>query len=548
MAHINLISVADRKDPEGRITKFSFAFPVILRELEKTSHTFEVHDTHLHKIELGELLDLVETMESRIFGISGWAHNYLDIKYLAERIKKTHKDAIVIVGGIIAENYKVVLEKTDVDIVSTGTEGEYILPKLLDCIDEDETKLSEIPGIAMRDPDTGKIRNNPYESLMNKKTFQDQHWPAYEYFNDEIAGYVDHLNTMTDVPIKAFPILTARGCPFACTYCGHLYGSRFLRKTWDRWFDHIEYLIDNHNVPGFYNQDTNMFLTIQDVDAYCEVYRERGSTFEICAEIRPTFGDYDTFKKMVDNGIKVALFGFESGSEKMLTNMKRPMQKMKETRERLKEALRAGMVIYGNFVIGTPGENRKTLRETRRFMVEIAGWAHTQKKEFEKVGKIGTSGYGWTIFLPSPSSELYDLALRDGLIPDEEQYLISLCDEENFGFAKGGKFKVALAQVAKHNVNMSEFTSKQALVSYAHYTLAMARLESKLSIRDFGLENLRNIATLTAQSLGHLVKHYSIVTLDVVRGKEGYSMKSDSLDSGHYMRKKQLRNMAEEVK
>jgi hypothetical protein len=51
MARINLISVADRKDPEGRITKFSFAFPVILRQLEETTHSFDIYDTPTRRIE-----------------------------------------------------------------------------------------------------------------------------------------------------------------------------------------------------------------------------------------------------------------------------------------------------------------------------------------------------------------------------------------------------------------------------------------------------------------------------------------------------------------
>jgi len=514
MTHIHLIGIAEPKDPQGRITKFPYAYPVILSSLRNTAHSFDVLDTHMHKLEFEELMDQVGRLEGRIFGISGWSHHYPQIKALAERIREHRKDAVIVVGGVIAGNDKVLMANTEVDIVATGAEGEYILPNLLDCLEADETALADVAGITFKDRARGEVVCNDYRSIMTKQEFQAQEWPDYEYFDDQIHELVEYLGTMHDVPVKGFPLLQARGCPFACTYCGHLYGSKFLRKEWDTWFDQVEYLEERYKAPGFYNFDTNMFLRPDDIDSYCETYKQRGSKFKICAELRPTFGDYDMYQRLYEHGVSVSLFGFESGSEKMLRNMKRPMQKMDTTRARLKEAMASDMVVWGNFVFGTPGENRKTLGETRRFMVQISKWAWAQKKRMALKDLLGTSGYGWTIFLPSPTSELYDLALKDGVIPDEEAYLESLGDEQNMEIPKGSKVKIALAMAATHDVNMSEFTSKEALVSYVHFTLSLAKFLA-------GFPRPSQYIHLFSAAR-YLIDHWAIQVIDWMFGREGY--------------------------
>ncbi len=514
MTHIHLIGIAEPKDPEGRITKFPYAYPVIMGGLRKTSHTFDLVDTHMHKLDFDEIMDRVDRLEGRVFGISGWSHHYPHIKALAEQIRARRKDAVIVVGGVIAGNDDVLMANTEVDIVATGAEGEHILPQLLDCIEQDETALHEVQGITFRDRKRDRVVRNDYRSLMSKSEFQIQERPDFEFFDDQLHELVHYLNSMTDVPVKGFPLLLSRGCPFACTYCGHLYGSKFLRREWDGWFDEVEYLIDRYKAPGFYNFDTNMFLRPDDVDSYCETYKARGSDFEICAELRPTFGDQEMYQRLYEHGVTVSLFGFETGSEKMLVNMKRPMQKMRETRDRIHDALQSDMVIWGNFVFGTPGENRKTMDETRKFMTQISKWAYKQKQRLAKKGKLGTSGFGWTIFLPSPTSELYDLAVREGVIANEEAYLNSLGGEENMEVPAGSKIKIALAMAATHDVNMSEFTSKDAMVSYVHFTLNMARFLA-------GFPRPSQFHYLFP-AIQHYVRHWMIQVRDLVQGREGY--------------------------
>ncbi len=521
MAHIDLIGLAEAKSHDGKIWKLPYAFPVIVSQLRMTEHTFNVIDTHLHKRTLEEVIDYVKASKSHIFGISGWSHHYLYVKMLSRAIRESKPSAFIIVGGIIAGNYRVLLDKTDVDIVSIGAEGELILPEILSALDSDdiEASLRQVDGISFKRRSDSEIIVTGQRKTMSKEEYAAYPMPAYDYFDEQISEMVSNINARTDVTVNAFPVLTARGCPFKCTFCGHLYGQKFLRKKWDDFFAELKYLIDRYGAQGFFNYDTNMFLTEAEVDEYCKRYKDGGYTFKVCAEMRTNFGNKEMFSKMRECGILVALLGYESGSQYMLKRMKKGfnVDRMKQV---IKDAADAGLMLHGNFIFGTPGENRTTIMETVDFMIYLESVIAKQKKDMAKDGVVCTSSYGCGVLIPSPTSELYDAAIQNGLIVDEEKYLMSLCDDENLKLSKGSSFRIKLVDIGG-DVNMSEFTSKEALKSFVAFATSFVKLYS-IKFNYNGLEFYSKYLRLFVKVSFLLTKHLTISFLDILAGKKGY--------------------------
>lgn len=472
MAHIHLISVAEIKSPDNKIWRFPYAFPIIISALRKTVHSFEVTDTHLHKLTSAQLIDKVRTADAEVYGISAWSHNYALVKRLAAEIRRTHPAALIICGGVISGNYQLLLEKTAVDIVVTAAEGQAVLPEILDVVDTGTLResLPEIPGLAFRGQNGGVVHTDS-KAVMTNAQFQEEDFPAYDYFEKELIELTANLNARNDMPVKGFPLLTMRGCPFSCTFCGHIYGKTHLRKKWDRFFEEIDFLISRYEISGFFSFDTNMFLNAKDVDEYCRIYESRGYSFDMVAELRTTFGDVEMFRKLRRCGVKVVLFGFESGSQYLLDRMKKGFN-VEQMKQILSAAADAGIIINGNFIYGTPGENKKTIHETREFMLFLEELKIRQDREFSRSGIPFSSGYGWTILTPSPSSELYGLAISRGLIPDVEPYLLALGDEAAMEVVEGKAFKPKLAHIGG-DVNMSEFPSKDSMILYVKYVFEL---------------------------------------------------------------------------
>jgi len=527
MAHIQLVGMAERMDPGGAITKFPYAFPIIISQLRKTAHSFDLVDTHLHRLTDEELFDQVPKADANIFGISAWSHNYLQVKELTSRIRKVRPDATIVVGGIISGHAEALLKHTDTDMVCTSAEGEFVMPAVLDALDSDPSAMRDVPGLVIKDHQSGTFIHTPDRRFMTLKEFQKHDLPAYDYFDEQLQELTDRLNARTDVPVPGFPLLTMRGCPFKCTFCGHLYGHRMLKKRWGLFFDEVEYLVDRYGAKGFFCMDTNFLLNERDAISYCDQYEKRGASFGVVGGLRMTFGNPDLYERLYRCGLKVANYGLETGSQRMLNLMRKGTDSAKMY-EIIDQTLNTDMLIHGNFIFGTPGENAKTVRETRKFMLFINKKIHEQKKRHEKSGVLNTAGYGWTILVPSPTSDLYGLAQKKGEITDEEKYLESLCDESFFKLLKGSLNKISLAQEAGR-VNLSEFSSRKALIHYVKYNWSLVEFLSTLfDFKEF-TGNLPKAWKSGVTAVKHLAGYGWACLSDFLHGRKGVFLGKDDL-------------------
>jgi radical SAM superfamily enzyme YgiQ (UPF0313 family) len=127
--------------------------------------------------------------------------------------------------------------------------------------------------------------------------------------------------------------------------------------------------------------------------------------------------------EMADAGCVLIGYGIESGSQKMLDVMKKGV-----TVEQAKEAIKLTKKYLGwadcSFIVGTPGETKETIQETINFC-----------KEVDLAPEV--------IFFatPYPGTELYRIALGQGKINDEEEYIL------NFG-EQGEKIRVNFSELS----------------------------------------------------------------------------------------------------
>jgi radical SAM superfamily enzyme YgiQ (UPF0313 family) len=77
-----------------------------------------------------------------------------------------------------------------------------------------------------------------------------------------------------------------------------------------------------------------------------------------------------TLKVLKDNGLRLLLVGYESGSQAILNNVKKGVR-LDRARQFTRDAKALGITIHGTFIMGLPGETRETIEETIRFAQEI---------------------------------------------------------------------------------------------------------------------------------------------------------------------------------
>lgn len=477
MAHVQLIGVVEPKCEDGRTWRFPYGIALVATALSATRHTFNVIDTHLHGKTRDDILRFVETCPAKIYGISAYSDGYHFTKILAQTIRRHHPDAVIIIGGLLARSDEALFDHTCIDIAVTAADGHLVLPRICDALDAG-TPLDGIQGLTFRSPLGKTVRTTPLP-VLSRAAFRQTDDNPYPLFESEVRGIVNSVNGRDDWPVKGFPLLLSRGCPYECTFCGHMHGRVALRHSWETFFDRAQYLVEKFGAQGFYCYDAVFFYNEKDTEEYCEIYARRGCTFSLVIDLRPTFGTPELYAKLAKHGIRVILYGWESGSNDIL-GVIRKKTGINKILASARAAADAGIIIYGNFLFGMPGERPETVRDTRLLMSELEKIFDDQREDFRRrqTAFPSTAGYNFSILMALPTSEVFERIMAMNLIKDSDAYLTALDRDVNT--------YTNLHDRNRHqgaDINLSLFSSRQALIRYVRYSINLAKLKALLSRR-----------------------------------------------------------------
>ena len=392
---------------------FPWGFATVARFLEDDGHEIMVLDVYAKDLVRVEVEDYLEQQSFECACITGFASmNYLYVLWLAEEIKKRYSVPVV-VGGLLADHhFDLLLSKGTIDICVIG-EGELTAVDLFRNIGN----LSAVKGIAYRHEGTVKV-NEPRSSHI--KDLDTLPMPNFDLWDMEcytrVEMYVHDPSTMYEAfggpvqldleelrPNMAF--LAGRGCPYKCKFCSRSYD--YLRlKSVARIIDEIKYLRERYQLKSVSFADELLLVNKKRTLEFCREIKKLGLFWD--GQGRVNLVDKETMLAMVDANCLSLGLGLESGSNKMLKDMNKGITR-RQSLEVLKEAKEVGLHLKIQLMGGYPGETKETLAETVSLLKEA-----------------GLPPRRLTWCTPLPGSELYEEAKRQGLIEDEEAYIIKL--------------------------------------------------------------------------------------------------------------------------
>jgi hopanoid biosynthesis associated radical SAM protein HpnJ len=272
------------------------------------------------------------------------------------------------------------------------------------CLEVSEGKpLGEIAGLCYRGPDGRPIRTAARAPIEDMDALP---WVAPVYqrnltIENYFIGYLKH-------PYVSF--YTGRGCKSRCTFClwpqtvgGHRYRVRSPANV----IEEVAWI--QKNMPQvreiFFDDDTFTDL-LPRAEEIARGLGKLGVTWSCNAKANVP---YDTLKIMRDNGLRLLLVGYETGSDQILRNIKKGMR-TDFARRFTRDCRELGITIHGTFILGLPGETRETIEQTIRFAKEIN--PHTIQV---------------SLAAPYPGTELYRDAVANGWLsnPDPSQLVDS---------------------------------------------------------------------------------------------------------------------------
>jgi hopanoid biosynthesis associated radical SAM protein HpnJ len=223
--------------------------------------------------------------------------------------------------------------------------------------------LAEIDGISHKV--NGKVVHN-----RDRATIEDMDklpWVVDVYqrdlvIEDYFIGYLQH---------PYVSLYTGRGCKSRCTFClwpqtigGHRYRTRSPGNVVAEIAHAKKYF---PQVKEFFFDDDTFTDDLPRAEEIAKGLGKLGVTWSCNAKANVP---YESLKVMKENGLRLLLVGFETGSQQILLNIKKGMH-VDMARRFMADCHKLGVVVHGTFIMGLPGETHETIEETIRFAKEI---------------------------------------------------------------------------------------------------------------------------------------------------------------------------------
>jgi len=350
--------------------------------------------------------------DSDIYGIECFTPSVVNVKAIVAICKDLNPDAITIVGGPHASAIpQHTLEYTGSDSVLAG-EGE-----------------QSFVDFALRLKDTGK-----YEKIVHGIQIKD-----LDSLPIPARDLVDHDSyTATLFNKKTSAIITARGCPYSCAFCDNkgVFGGGVRFRNPKKVLSEVNELKEKYGYDSFFVYDDIFAINEKRLDQILPGFKEMGMQF-IC-DGRVNIINLDMLKKLRDGGCVKIAYGIETGSQKIL-NLMNKQTTVQQCIDAIKAAKDAGIFTKCYFIYGLPGEDERSVDETKKLIEEAnpdqanlytfipypgsAIWNSPEKygieifnKDFGNYFMISTDGTGGINYRIDGLSERKYIELRDDLM------------------------------------------------------------------------------------------------------------------------------------
>ncbi|MBX5327665.1 MAG: B12-binding domain-containing radical SAM protein [Candidatus Bathyarchaeia archaeon] len=333
--------------------------------LEKEGFEVSLLDQAAKGYTIDETVKWVRKENPDVVGFSTLASSGRTAAVLSGEVKKENPEITTVFGNYYATfNTERIMQKYPwVDIIVRG-EGEITTLELAKSL-KDGKSLKNVLGITFREK--GRVVSTPERPLIKDISvlpFPNRELLDVEY-HSEVAGAITAPKGFTTV-------LSSRGCPFRCRFCGC---QRFARGVWrarsaENTVDELS-LLASMGYKQFLFVDDSFTINRKRVIEICRLMRKEKIELDWICEGRVDYCSYDVMREMVKAGCKIIYFGIESANQRILDYYNKritPQQSVKA----VETTRKAGMdAIIGSFIVGAPTETREEIENTLRFAREI---------------------------------------------------------------------------------------------------------------------------------------------------------------------------------
>jgi radical SAM superfamily enzyme YgiQ (UPF0313 family) len=261
--------------------------------------------------------------------------------------------SLVVAGGPDPANYLEEYLSRGVDVIVIG-EGELTLEDLLRREFKD---LEDVPGIAFRDGQGKIVRTEPRGLIpdLDAQPFPDRR-------AIDIQRYVDVWRQHHGQ--GSVSLITARGCPYTCTWCSHaVFGYSHRRRSAGNVVDEVEQIVADYRPDQLWYADDVFTISFKWLREYAAELERRGLRLPFETISREDRLNEEVVQTLARMGCSRLWIGAESGSQRILDAMKR-----RTNAERMRQMVhllqRHGIEVGMFIMLGYEGEERGDIEAT----------------------------------------------------------------------------------------------------------------------------------------------------------------------------------------
>jgi radical SAM superfamily enzyme YgiQ (UPF0313 family) len=291
--------------------------------------------------------DVILSSKADVYGFSSISSSYPTTIRIAEYVKRSHPDGVIVFGGPQASvvDVRTLATFPFVDYVLRG-EADETLPLFLGELAE-RRNFSSVPGLTWRSP-FGPVRNVNASPIQDLDTLP---LPAF-HLTEELAN-------ATSAPLEI-----GRGCPFACTFCStnDFFRRKFRLKSPQRMLGDMRAIASTWGIRAFELTHDMFTVDRRKVVEFCECLLMSGENFTWSCSARTDCVDEELLELMARAGCRGMFFGVETGSERMQRVIEKDLE-VHHAREIILTAERLGIQTTVSLITGFPEETWDDVRD-----------------------------------------------------------------------------------------------------------------------------------------------------------------------------------------
>jgi radical SAM superfamily enzyme YgiQ (UPF0313 family) len=355
---------------------------------EKSGHDVRIIDAEIENLSYEGLEKKIRKMNPDVVGINTLTLNLIDVRETARLVKKIDNNIKTVVGGRHVDIYPYeTISFPEIDFAIIG-EGEISFTKLVNTLDK-ECDYEKIPGLFFKRKK--KIVSTGQPEI--HKNLDILPFPARD-----LTPYKKYRSLLSKKSLFT-TMITSKGCPYNCLFCDKPYGKSVRTRSAENVVDEIEECA-NLGLNEILIFDDTFTIDKQRVLNICKKIKQRNIDIDFAIRTRVDLINKKLLSELKSAGCSRVQYGIESGVQKNLNKIRKGIT-IKQIKDAVNAAKSEKLIVYGDFMLGFPGETESEMLETI---------------EFAK--KLDLDFAQFSITTPYPGTELYNNGVKEGIFED----------------------------------------------------------------------------------------------------------------------------------